>query len=219
MAPICDSSQTNRLLSHVGKRDPQALAELFARHRERLRKMVRLRLDGRLRGRISSSAILEEVFHDVERRIEEYPGNRSQSFFLWLREVTGERLQQLHRQHLGKAAVEVGQEIHLHSGAMPEVNAASMAAQLMGDRASNQAALRADLLLQLQTALNGLDSLDRELLALRHFEELSNESAAAVLGLEPAAANIHYLQALKRLNEILRSIPGFFATQREQGRA
>ena len=102
---------------------------------------------------------------------------------------------------------------------MPEVNAASMAAQLMGDRASNQAALRADLLLQLQTALNGLDSLDRELLALRHFEELSNESAAAVLRIEPVAANIRYLQALKRLNEILRSIPGFFATQRGQGRA
>jgi RNA polymerase sigma-70 factor (ECF subfamily) len=198
--------------------DPQTLAELFARHRERLRKMVRLRLDGRLRGRISSTAILEEVFHDFERRIEEYPGNCSQSFFLWLREVTGERLQQLHRHYLGKAAVEVGQEIHLHSSAMPEVNAASMAAKLMGDRASNQAALRADLLLQLQTALNGLDSLDRELLALRHFEELSNESAAAVLRIEPVAANIRYLQALKRLNEILRSIPGFFATQRGQGR-
>ena len=145
-------------------------------------------------------------------------GTAKQSGHVGEIEVTGERLQQLHRQHLGKAAVEVGQEIHLHSGAMPEVNAASMAAQLMGDRASNQAALRADLLLQLQTALNGLDSLDRELLALRHFEELSNESAAAVLGLEPAAANIHYLQALKRLNEILRSIPGFFAAQRGTGR-
>jgi RNA polymerase sigma-70 factor (ECF subfamily) len=102
---------------------------------------------------------------------------------------------------------------------MPEVNAASMAAQLMGDRAANQAALRADLLLQLQTALNGLDPLDRELLALRHFEELSNDAAASVLGIEPAAANIRYLQALKRLNEILRSIPGFFATQRGPGRA
>jgi RNA polymerase sigma-70 factor (ECF subfamily) len=218
MGPTCDSSQTNRLLRHAGMRDPQALAELFARHRERLRKMVRLRLDGRLRGRISSSTILEEVFRDVEWRFEEYLGNRSQSFFLWLREATGERLQQLHRQHFGKAA-EAEQEIHLHSGAMPEVNAASMAAQLMGDRAANQAALRADLLLQLQTALNGLDPLARELLALRHFEELSNEAAAAVLGIEPAAANIRYLQALKRLNEILRSIPGFFASQRGPSRA
>jgi RNA polymerase sigma-70 factor (ECF subfamily) len=180
--------------------------------------MVRLRLDGRLRGRISSSTILEEVFRDIERRFEEYLGDRSQSFFLWLREAIGERLQQLHRQHFGKAA-EAGQEIHLHSGAMPEVNAASMAAQLMGDRAANQAALRADMLLHLQTALNALDPLDRELLALRHFEELSNEAAAAVLGIELAAANIRYLQALKRLNEILRSIPGFFASQRRQGRA
>lgn len=214
MAVSYDSSQTNRLLCHVRMHDPQALAELFARHRERLRKMVRLRLDGRLRGRISSSTILEEVSRDVEQRIGEYLSDRSRSFYLWLRQVTGERLQQLHRQQLGKAAVEVGEEIHLHSGAMPEVNAASMAAQLMGDRASNQAALRADLLLQLQTALNGLDPLDRELLALRHFEELNNEATAAVLGMEPAAANIRYLQALKRLNEILRSIPGFFASQR-----
>jgi RNA polymerase sigma-70 factor (ECF subfamily) len=94
-----------------------------------------------------------------------------------------------------------------------------MAAQLLGDRAANQAAVRADLLGQLQSALNGLHPLDRELLALRHFEELSNEAAATVLGLEPAVATVRYLQALKRLNEILRSIPGFFAAQRGQGRA
>ena len=214
MAPTCDSSQTNRLLRQTDLHNPPALAELFARHRERLRKMVRLRLDGRLRGRISSSSVLEQVYRDVERRIDEYMRDRSRPFYLWLRAVTGERLQQIHRQHLGNAAAQAGQEIHLHSGAMPEVNAASMAAQLMGDRAANQIALRADLLLQLQSALNGLAPLDRELLALRNFEELSNDAAASVLGMEPATVTVRYLQALKRLNEILRSIPGFFATGR-----
>jgi RNA polymerase sigma-70 factor (ECF subfamily) len=214
MATICDSSQTNRLLRHAGAKDARALAELFARHAERLRKMVRLRLDERLRGRISSSAILEQVGRDVGRRLDEFLADRSRPFFLWLRAVAGERLQQLHRQHLGPAAAEAGQELHLYRGAMPEVTAASMAAQLLGDRAANQTALRADLLWQLQAALNGLAPLDRDLLALRHFEELSNEAAAVVVGMEPAAAMVRYLQALKRLNEILRSIPGFFAAQR-----
>jgi RNA polymerase sigma-70 factor (ECF subfamily) len=210
MALACESSNTNRLLRRAGAHDSQALAELFARHRERLRKMVRLRLDGRLRGRISSSSVLDQVYLDINQRISEYLNARSRPFFLWLRAVTGQRIQQMHWQHLGNPpGVEAGQEFHLHRGALPEVNAASMAAQLMGDRAANQAALRADLLLQLQEALNGLAPLDRELLALRNFEELTTEEAAVVLGMEPSAVTVRYLQALKRLNEILRSIPGF----------
>ena len=85
-----------------------------------------------------------------------------------------------------------------------------MAAQLLGDRAANSSALRANLLLMLEGALNGMDRLDREILALRNFEELSVEEATAVLGMSKTGATVLHLKAVKRLNDILAGIPGFF---------
>jgi len=208
-----NSSGTNLLLQRVRENDAQAEPELFARHRERLRKMVRLRLDRRLRGRLDSSSVLQLVHEDMRRRIGEYQAEPSRPFFLWLRAVAGERIQALNRQHLGPGW-DAGPDLCLCRGAMPAVHSVSLAAHLLGDRARNQAAARADLLLRLEQALNGMDSLDREVLALCHFEELSNDEAAAVLGLDPAVTSHHYVQALKRLREILSSIPGFFDKQR-----
>jgi RNA polymerase sigma-70 factor (ECF subfamily) len=213
MSTTLNSSGTNHLLQRVQINDAQAGSELFARHRERLRKMVRLRLDRRLRGRLDSSSVLQLVDEDMRQRIREYQAGPPRPFFLWLRDIAGERIQGLHRQHLGQSA-DAGQELCLHRRAMPAVHSASLAAHLLGDRARNQAAARADMLVRLEQALNGMDPLDREILALCHFEELNNDEAAAVLGLEPAAASHHYVHALKRLREILSSIPGFFEKPR-----
>lgn len=214
MVAAPNSSGTNRILQRGGSGAEPPLGELFARHRERLRKMIRLRLDWRLRGRISSSSVLDQIYLDLGRQFGDYRPDSGQSFFLWLRDLTGRRLEQTHQQHLGDRAEEAGRELHLTRGSLPCVTAASMAAQLLGDRAANQSAARSQMLLRLQGALNGMDALDRELLAMRNFEELSNAEAAAVLGLSPAAATVRYLQALKRLNEILASIPGFFPESR-----
>jgi RNA polymerase sigma-70 factor (ECF subfamily) len=209
-----NSSQTNRLLERATAQDPQAPAELFARHRERLRKMVRLRLDRRLRGRFDSSAVLEQVYQDVCLRLRTYQADPRQPFFLWLRQVTGERIQELHRQFLGSQTWAAGPELSLYRGALPEVNSAGLAAQLLGHRAANQAAVRAEMLLWLQEALNGMEPMHREILALCHFEELTEEEAAAILGIDPAEAAGHYLRALKRLKEIMSSMPGFFGNRR-----
>jgi RNA polymerase sigma-70 factor (ECF subfamily) len=209
MAANVNSSQTNRLLQRPLGKDPQALDELFGRHRERLRRMVRLRLDRRLRGRFNSSAVLQQVYLDMRQRLNEFLTEPAQPFFLWLRQLAGQRIQELHRQHLG-AQADAGQELTLYRGALPEVNSVSLAAQLMGERGANQVALRADMMLQLQGALNGMDPLDREVLALCHFEELTEPETAAVLGLRVETVTLHYLRALKRLKEILNAIPGFF---------
>jgi RNA polymerase sigma-70 factor (ECF subfamily) len=221
MMTACNSSGTNRLLDRVRHQDEPAFAELFARHRERLRKMVRLRLDRRLRGRFDSSTVLRQVEHNAWRRIGEYradqtsspaapssraAGDATGSFFLWLRLLTGQVIQALHRDHLETQAWE---ELSLYRGALPEVNSVALAAQLMGHRDPSQTTTRADMLLRLQDALNSMDALDREVLALCHFEELSDEETAAVLGISKAAATERYVQALKRLKEILKSIPGF----------
>jgi RNA polymerase sigma-70 factor (ECF subfamily) len=214
MVAAHNSSSTNRLLQRLAPgTDLQALNQLFGRYRERLRKMVRLRLDWRLRGRISSASVLDQVIDDASSQLAGYAADPDRPVFVWLRELTGRRIEQIHRQHLGERH-EAGAEIRLYGGSLPAVTAGSMAAQLLGDRAANQSAVRAQLLLQLQSALNALDPLDREILALRNFEEMSSDEAAATLGINKAAASVRYLHAVKRLNEILASIPGFFPTNR-----
>lgn len=213
MVAASNSSSTNRLLQRLrAGTDSGTIGELFGRHRERLRKMVRLRLDWRLRGRISSASIVDQVLREVGSQLTEFAASSDQSFFLWLRELTGRRLDAIHKQHLGPLHDDA--EIRLYRGALPEVSAGSMAAQLMGDRAANQSAARAEMLQTLQAALNALDPLDREILALRNFEEMSSDETAAILGMNKTAAIIRYLQAAKHLNEILASIPGFFNASR-----
>ncbi len=209
MVALANSSETNRLLQRTIDNDRQALEQLFARHRERLRKMVRLRLDRRVRGQLTSSAVLEEVYAEVCRRIDEYLGAPRLPFFPWLRLITGQKLQELHRRFLGVQVGDAGQDLTLYRGALPQVNSAALAAQLLGDRAANRAALQAEQLLRLQTALNGMDPTDREVLALCHFEELSNDEAALVLGIDRGIASTRYLRALKGLKEILSRMPGF----------
>jgi RNA polymerase sigma-70 factor (ECF subfamily) len=209
MTTSVDSSATARLLDQVGAGDSRALAALFARHQERLRTMVRLRLDPRLRGRLTSSAVLERVYRESVRRIGEYRTGPVQPFFLWLRRLTGECILELHRQHFGASAWGEAPVLSLVRGALPAVQPASLAAQLLGGRTADPAA-RVGLLLHLQEALNQMDPLDREALALCHFEDLRDDELAAALGMEKAAATAHYLRALARLNAILKSIPGFF---------
>jgi RNA polymerase sigma-70 factor (ECF subfamily) len=210
-----DVSDKADLLRRAQGGEEAALGELFEPHRERLRKMVRLRLDRRLRGQLSSSAILDDVFREAGQRIGEYQPGAALPFFLWLRVLTGERIQALHQQHLGVQPWDGGAEVSLYRGALPEANSVSLAAQLLGHMtAASQAAARATMQLRLQEAINGMAPLDREVLTLCHFEELTNAEAAAALGLDKATATQHYLRALKRLKEILNSIPGFFQTPR-----
>jgi RNA polymerase sigma-70 factor (ECF subfamily) len=153
--------------------------------------------------------VLQEAYLDVAQQLPYYLKKPEMSFFLWLRVVTGQRLIRVHRQHLGAALRDAGREVSLYRGALPQASSVSLAEQLLG-RAStpSQALIRAESQIQLQSALNGMEPLDREIIALRHFEELSNSEAARVLELEPSAASKRYVRALKRLQVILQGIPG-----------
>jgi RNA polymerase sigma-70 factor (ECF subfamily) len=209
MADEADDIQEQ--LRRLADGDPQALAELFARYRDRLRRMVKLRPERRLQGRIDASDVLQEAYLDMAQRAPEYAANPTMPVFLWLRLLTGQRLLMLHRQHLGTKMRDAGQEVSLYRGALPQASSVSLAAQLLGRMTSpSLAAVRADMQVKLQEALNGMDPIDREVLTLRHFEELSNSDTAAVLGLQKAAASNRYVRALKRLKEVLSSMPGFF---------
>jgi RNA polymerase sigma-70 factor (ECF subfamily) len=172
--------------------------------------MVRLRLDRRLQGRVDPSDVLQEAYLDLAQRLPDYARDQPVPPFLWLRLVTGQRLLQVHRHHLGTAMRDAGREVSLYRGALPQASSASLAAQLLGRlTTASQAAARAERQLQLQAVLNGMDPMDREILALRHFEELSNGEAAEVLGLSKSAASARYVRALGRLRDLLEHVPGF----------
>jgi RNA polymerase sigma-70 factor (ECF subfamily) len=207
---VDEPDDTAELIRRAAAGDETVLAELFGRYRKRLRQMVRLRLDRRLQGRVDPSDVLQEAYLDLARKLPEYAGDRPElPFYLWLRLVTGERLTRMHRQHLGAAMRDAGREVSLYRGALPQASSISLAAQLLGRfTTASQAAVRAEVQLQLQQALNQMDPLDREIIALRHFEELSNSEAAVVLGISRQAASNRHLRAMTRLQAILRSIPG-----------
>jgi RNA polymerase sigma-70 factor (ECF subfamily) len=128
---------------------------------------------------------------------------------LWLRFLTLQKLLELHRHHLGAQARDVGREVYLYQGALPETSSAALAAQLLGHLTQpSQAAIRAEMKIRLQDALNSMDAVDREVLALRHFEHLSNAETAQTLGIRTSAASKRYIRALKKLRAILSSMPG-----------
>jgi RNA polymerase sigma-70 factor (ECF subfamily) len=199
------------LLRQAGAGDQQALATLFARYRDRLRKMVRLRLDPRVAGRIDTSDVLQDAYLDVARRFPEYAAGPAVPFYLWLRTLTGQRLVDLHRRHLGAEMRDAGREVSLYRGALPAASSVSLAQHLLAGLTSpTQAAVRQEMQLRLQEALNSMDRIDREVVMLRHFEELSNAETAEVLGIEPPAASKRYIRAMRRLKAILDCVPGFF---------
>ncbi len=194
--------------------DPEAeLTDLFARYRERLRMMVYMRLDRRVQSRVDQSDILQEAFLEAAERYPQYRDRPTMPPFLWLRFLVGQRLLIAHRRHLGVKARAANREVSLYHGALPEANSESLAAQLLGKLSSpSQAAMRSELQVRLQEALNSMHDIDREVLALRHFEQLSNVETAQVLGLAERTASKRYVSALRRLKEILGTLPGFFET-------
>jgi RNA polymerase sigma-70 factor (ECF subfamily) len=206
------------LLQRAASGDAAAVGELFALHRDRLKRMVHLRMDRRLQGRLDASDVLQEAFLEYADALSKYVQNPEAPFYLWLRCITGRKLHALHRQHLGTRMRDAGREVSLHRGALPEASSISLAAQLLGKFTSpSQAFMRAELQLRIQEALNEMDPLDREVLALRHYEQLNNRDTAHVLEISEAAASIRFIRALRRLKDRLKLVPGLLGDLGDQG--
>ena len=204
-----NSAETADLLLRARAGDEQARNEIFSCYRERLRQMVELRLDRRVQARIDASDVVQEAFVDALSQLQEYLREPKYPLFLWLRLLVGERLSKLHRHHLGTQMRDAALEISIYRGALPVASSAALAAQLLGKHTSpTQAAVRAERMMRLQEALNTLDPMDREVLSLRHFEELNLAETALSLRIEKSAAAKRYIRALKRLKAILAAMPG-----------
>jgi RNA polymerase sigma-70 factor (ECF subfamily) len=204
-----DSDETYQLLQRAAQGDRQQWGALLEKYRKRLRRMIALRLDQRLQARIDASDVIQEAYLAASARLAEYVERPTMPFFMWLRFLTGQRLLELHRYHLGTQMRDADREISLYRGALPMTSSAALAAQLLGhDTRPSEAAIRAERRIRIQEALNRMDPLDREVLALRHFEQLNNGETASVLGLQEEAASKRYIRALKKLKGILAQGPG-----------
>src|SRR5437763_3459741 len=203
---MTDSSDSlQQTLERAASGDEASWRELVRQHHDRLRRMVALRLDPRLRGRVDPSDVLQEVYADAARHLPAYLEAPPLPFFLWLRQLAGTRLAKAHRHHLGTQGRDVRREV----GLIPGASSAALADGLLGrEGRPSEAAMRDELRDRLLAALERMNPLDREVLALRHFEQLGNAEAADVLGLSVAAASKRYVRALERLRDVLKGRPG-----------
>jgi RNA polymerase sigma-70 factor (ECF subfamily) len=197
-------SEVSELIECAAGGDPEALRELFANHRERLKRVVRLRLSRLLQGRVNESHVVQEVLDDAAPRLKEFLEDSGLTLFLWLRHLACEKLVEVHRRHLGNddRLLRGTGELTLHGGGLPVADSVSLAAQFLGTKVESRSADRAEIRLYIQEALNSMDPIDREVLALKHFERLSFSEIAQVLGLPQAGVGNRYLKAIKRLREI-----------------
>jgi RNA polymerase sigma-70 factor (ECF subfamily) len=183
---------------------------MLAEHANRLERMVAFRLNARLRGRIDPSDVVQDAFLEASAHRETFfKSSGPTPLFLWLRGIVANKLLALHRHHLGTRMRDAARELsgdRAHAG--PDATSAALIAHLSGHATGPRtAAARAEVKARLHEALQQLDAIDREVLALRHFEQLSNGEAANVLGIQERAAAKRYVRALKRLKDLLAAMP------------
>ncbi len=212
-----NDAEHHGLIERALEGDEEALAAAFTHYRPRLRTMVALRLHPLLQRRVDASDVLQDAFVELSRQLPEFSKKRDLPFFLWLRLVIGKCLIQLHREHLDAKKRSVKLEVSIHGGGMPEATSISLASQLLGHfTAVSQQAMRAEAHAQLHERLASMDPIDREILALRHLEELSTREAALELGIAENTASKRYGRALRRLRDILAKVPGLLPDGVEQ---
>lgn len=200
----------NELLLRLKAGDDHAFVDLFARYRGRLKQMLEYRMDHRLRSRADASDVLQEVYIDAHQRIAHYVKKPELSFYVWLRQLATQRLIGLYRRHLlaEKRDARLEEPLNQHNAGRTST---LMAAHLVADLATpSQLLMQAEMIGQIEQALGDMEDLDREVVALRHFEEMRNSEVAEVLGINETAASNRYVRALLRLREALDELPGFF---------
>lgn len=189
--------------------DTQALVAAFDQYRPRLAKTIYFRMDQRLAGRLDPDDILQEAYINAAQRCAHIEGDTESALFVWLRLIVLQTLVDMHRRHLGAQMRDAGREVALHQQSPSQSTCLSMTRYLAASVTSPSLAMRrSEFSERLHHALDRMDPLDREVLALRHFEELTNQEIAESLGIQQKAASIRYVRALRRLKAILDEVSG-----------
>jgi RNA polymerase sigma-70 factor (ECF subfamily) len=202
--------ESSELVNQVIHGDKRALAELFDSQRPRLRRIVNFRLDRRIYGRVGADDVLQEAYLNAAGQLKSLLRDQPPTVFIWLRQIVNHTLADVHRRHLGVKKRTAKRDVSIHARGPLTSSSEWLSFHLLGHLTSpSQAALRAELAEQLDAALSQLSEVDREVLALRHFEELTNSETAHVLNMTVQAASMRYVRAISRLRKVLESIPGF----------
>ena len=188
----------------------EALAKYFFAVEARLKRIVNFRLDYRLGGRVSESDVIQETYVRAAKRIDSFLDKDDMPFFVWLRLEVSQKLAEIHRHHFGAEKRDVRKEVKLRSNNESGRTSMALAAHIVAQLTSPSILMqRAEQIATLEVTLSEMNELDREVIALRNFEELSNLETAKTLGIEPAAASKRYLRALKRLREIMEKAKNY----------
>jgi RNA polymerase sigma-70 factor (ECF subfamily) len=201
---ISNSTETQKLLDRAQQGDAAAVEQLLAQHRELVRRMIDLRLDPAIAARVDASDVVQDVLLEASRRLDSYLANPVMPFHLWLRHIAKDHLIDAHRRHRAQRRG-VDRERPMVPAALAGKSSVELAGQLMDpERTPASAAIQHEMERRLHQAIAQLDEDDREVILMRHFEQLSNQEVAAGLGLTEAAASMRYLRAMRRLRERLQ---------------
>lgn len=185
----------------------EELNKLLTGNRDRLLRMVRLRIDSRLTGRVDESDVIQEAYAEAASRYDEYCSERKCGSFVWLRFLTLQKLAQIHRHHVNVQARSVRREINPQKHA-PPASSAILAAEFLGKAETPvEALMLAEMKRKISEALDRLKESDREILAMRHFEQMENHEVAETLDISKESAYKRYVRALKRLKSELGELP------------
>lgn len=197
MSEVLEHAAELELLRSQGE---QAVAELFGCYRDKLDRMIRLRLDERIARKVDCEDVLQDAFVESARRIGDYLARPTVPFFIWLRQIAAQVLIDTHRRYLGAKMRDVRQEVTLSRVGGDGASSDCLVSQLADSLTSpSQFAVREETVSELKIALESLGETDREVLMLRHLEDLSNNEVAQILGIDKYAASKRYLRALERL--------------------
>lgn len=203
-----NTQETQHLLAEAQQGDVAAVNRLLDRHRESLRQLVRLRLDRAMARRVDASDIVQDVLLEANQRLSDYLADPRLPFHLWLRHLAKDRIIDMHRQHRGAQRRSLDREQPLAANASPDRSAFDLGGQLVDPELTPAAAnIRRELEERFLVAVEQLEDDDREIILMRHFEQLGNNEVATVLGLSPAAAGMRHLRALRKLRAILGDQP------------
>ncbi len=202
-----DAIETQRLLEQVERAEPCAIDELWERHRPALRRMIDARLDRALGRRVDASDVVQDVLLRASQRLGDYLRDPRMPFQLWLRQIAHDHVIDAHRRHRGAGKRSLDRE-RPAIGAFGDRSSLDLVADLRDPALTPAAeAIQDELRKRFRAAIDLLDDVDREVILLRHFEQLANAEAARVLGLTEAAAGMRHLRALRRLRAILGETP------------
>lgn len=200
-------SLANPELEQLQTGGAEALGELFSLYYDRLDRMVDFRLDGRLCGRVDSADVLQEAYLVISRRLQDYIARPDVSLYVWMRQLTLQTLIDVQRRHFGQKR-DPNQEVALSPGPRDQTSMSIAGAICAQWSSPSRAAIREEEVQQLHQALASMDEIDREVLALRHFEQLTNTEVAEALGLSVTAASNRYVRAMTRLSELMQRLAG-----------